>query len=394
MSSRWQLPLFLCAVALMSAAMGVHESIFNNFLLDTFYLGADARGRLEFPRELPGLLVVLTAGILYAFALTRVAVLGALAFAVGMVGMASWGTSYGTMLVMMMIGSAGMHLVQPVRVSVALALSDETNRGTRMGQVSAIGSAGVVLGAGLVWLGFDRAAPAYRAGFLWVAALSALAAVIYFRMHVPELRQPRAPLVLRRRYWLYYLLEFLFGARKQIFLTFGPWVLINIYGEPASGIAGLLMTASLIGIAFKPIAGAAIDRFGERAVMIADGVMLAVVCLGYGYAVKLTGDSSTARPIACACFIADNLLFALGASRAVYLSRMTRSPQEINSTLAMGVSINHIASMTIPAVAGTIWISLGYEWVFAGAAVLALSIAAVSTLVPKWNRATARRSDD
>ncbi len=392
MSSKRQLLLFFFAVACMMGAVGVHESIFNNFLSDTFHLGADARGWLEFPRELPGLLVVLMAGILCAIPLTRVAVLGALGFAVGMVGLAVWGTGYGMMLVMMMIGSAGMHLLQPVRVSVALALSDETNRGTRMGQVSAIGSLGMVLGAGGVWLLFDRTAPPYRTGFVWVAVLAAAAAAIYFVMHIPELRQPRAPLVVRKRFSLYYALEFLFGARKQIFLTFGPWVLIQIYGEPASGIARLLLIGALIGIAFKPIAGAAIDRFGERAVMIADGLMLAAVCLGYGYALKLTGDSHTARSVACVCFVADNLLFALGASRPVYVSRLSDSPQEINSTLAMGISINHIASMTIPAVAGAIWVGLGYERVFAGAAVLAVGISAVSTLVPRRNAARSSHS--
>jgi predicted MFS family arabinose efflux permease len=226
-------------------------------------------------------------------------------------------------------------------------------------------------------------------GFLAIAAIAIGAGAIYFMLRIPALHQPRARLVLRKRYALYYVLEFLFGSRKQVFLTFGPWVLIRVYGEPASGIAGLLMTASLVGIAFKPLAGAAIDRFGERAVMIVDGLLLAVVCMGYGYALKLTGDPATARPIACVCFIADNLLFALGASRPVYLSRLTRSPQEINSTLAMGVSINHIASMTIPAVAGAMWMGLGYERVFAGAAVLALGISAVSTLVPGKNAAIA-----
>ena len=367
----------------MSAAMGVHESIFNNFLSDTFHLSADARGRLEFPRELPGLLVVLTAGVLCLLPLTRVAVVGALGFAAGMVGIAMWGTSYGPMLVMMMLGSAGMHLLHPVRASVALALSNDSNRGLRMGQTSAIGSAGMVLGAGLVWVWFDASAPPYAAGFLCVAALAAVGAAVYFTMNVPELHQPRARLVIRRRYGLYYALEFLFGARKQIFITFGPWVLIQVYGEPASGIARLLMIASIVGIAFKPLAGMAIDRFGERNVMIADGLMLAVVCVGYGYAIRLTGDPDTARLVACVCFVADNMLFALGASRTVYLSRQTRSPQEINSTLAMGVSVNHIASMTIPAVAGAVWIGLGYERVFAGAAVLALIISAVSTRVPR-----------
>lgn len=372
------------AVAAMAAAMGVHESIFNNFLSDTFDISADARGRLEFPRELPGLLVVLMSGLLCTLAVTRVAVVGALVFGAGMVGMALWGsTDYWVMVAMMMLGSAGMHLLHPVGASVAIALSDDRNRGMRMGQVGAIGTIGTMLGTGLIWLLLDREEPQYRFGFICAGVLGAVAAGLYFLMHIPHLHQPRARLVFRSRYRLYYMLEFLFGARKQIFITFGPWVLIQVYGEPPSGIARLLMIGAIIGIVFKPLAGAAIDRFGERAIMIGDGVLLAGVCIGYGYAGQFTGDPALAHTIACVCFVLDNLLFALGTSRAVYLSRLTDSPQEINSTLAMGVSINHIASMTIPVVAGAIWMGFGYERVFAAAAFLALGIAALSTRVPR-----------
>jgi len=113
-----------------------------------------------------------------------------------------------------------------------------------------------------------------------------------------------------------------------------------------------------------------------------DGVVLAVVCIGYGYALRLTGDPVSALRIARACFIADNLLFALGSARAVYISRLTDSPQEITSTLAMGVSINHAVSMTIPAAAGAIWTAFGYERVFLAASLLAVGIAAVSGFVP------------
>jgi len=202
-------------------------------------------------------------------------------------------------------------------------------------------------------------------------------------MHVPDLSQPRERIVVRSKYRLFYLLEFGFGARKQIFITFGPWVLIRVYELPAASIAGLLMTASLIGIVFKPLAGMAIDRFGERRVMILDGVVLALVCIGYGYALKICDDAGNARLVACACFIADDLLFALGSARAVYLSRLTDSAGEITSTLALGISVNHVASMTIPMVAGAIWVGFGFERVFLAAAGLALGISALSTFVPR-----------
>ena len=377
------LVLFFIAVACLAVGSGLHDSIFNNFLADTFHLSAEARGWLEFPREMPGFLVVAMAGALYAFSVTGVGVVGALLFCLGSLGLAFFGRQYGAMMAMMVLGSAGMHLLQPVGASVILSLSSESTRGKWMGIAGGVGTAGMVLGTGFVWLFFDKAAPAYRLGFIVVGLMAGVAALIYASMHIPQLKQPRARLVLHQRFSLYYALEFLFGARKQIFITFGPWVLIKVYGLPASSIAGLLMAAAIIGIVFRPLSGLAIDRFGERAVMMVDGVVLAVVCIGYGYALRIAGDPDLARTIACLCFVLDDLLFSLGNARSIYVARITASPQELTSTLALGVSINHIASMTIPAVAGAVWMGLGYERVFLGAAVLALSISAVSTLVPR-----------
>lgn len=116
--------------------------------------------------------------------------------------------------------------------------------------------------------------------------------------------------------------------------------------------------------------------------MVCDGLVLVIVCLGYGYAQQIA-PKDTAMIIVCSCFVADNLLFALGAARATYLSKITDSAQDITSTLSMGVSINHIASMFLPALAGMIWITFGFEMVFLAGAILALTIAGLSLLVPR-----------
>lgn len=370
----------------MACAVGIHDSIFNNYLADTFKLEAGARGWLELPRETPGFLVFLTAGLLAALPVTRMGMVATLIFAAGMAGLAMSGSAFAMMICAMVTGSVGLHLLQPVTSSVTLALSGDNNRGRRMGQMGSVETIGVVLGTGLVWMFFDKVHPQYRTGFFLAALLGTIAAVGYRVLHVPNLHKPRARMVLDKKFSLYYLLELFFGARKQIFITFGPWVLIKVYGEPATSIAALLMIAALIGIVFKPAVGWLIDRVGERTLMIADGFLLIFVCLGYGYALPLTGDMETARFLACGCFIADNLLFALGACRAIYVSRIAASPGEITSTLAMGVSINHIISMTIPAVAGALWIGFGYERVFLGAAGLALVQGLLATRVPRKPR--------
>lgn len=397
MQNRTQWFLFFLAFALMGAALAMHESVFNNFLDDVYHLGADARGRIEFPRELPGFLVVVMSALLCSLAVTRIAVVAALGFALGMAGMA-WGgmANYNLMVVMMLVASAGMHLLQPVGASIVIALTDPSKRGRVMGIMDALGTLGTVAGAMMVMLFFSRTPaqaiplpapdtvqhPPYALWFLASGIVAVAAAVCYSRLHVPTLHSPRARFVLRKRYTLYYVLELLFGARKQVFITFGPWVLVKVYQAVPADIARLIMTAAIIGLAFKPLTGLAIDRWGERTVLIADGFLLSVVCLGYGYALWIAGDIDNARRLASACFVADSLLFALGSGRAIYLSRLTDSPHEVNSTLSMGISINHIVSMAIPTFAGAMWVAWGYERVFATAAGLALLNAVAASFVP------------
>lgn len=380
---RTQFAWFFAAIVLISIGIGVNDAIFNNYLDDTFDLSAKVRGFLEFPRETPGLLVVVMAGMLAALPVTRLGVVGAGIFAAGMAGLALMGGSFGGMFTMMLLSSAGMHLLMPVASSIALGISKPENRGRRLGQLGALNTAGVIAGAGLIWLLLDKTHPQYR----WAYGAAALAigcgALCYAALHIPHLHRPRARIVIRRKFSLYYTLEFLFGARKQIFITFGPWVLVQVYGEPANQIAFLLMIASIIGIGFKPLVGRLIDALGERTVLMADGIALAIVCLGYGYTLNVFGSAEAALPVAGACFVLDNLLFACGTGRSVYMSRLADGPAEVTSTLATGISINHIASMVIPAIAGVVWTTLGFERVFLGAAILAVVITIVASRVPK-----------
>ena len=325
------------------------------------------------------------AGILWALPVTRLGLTAGLLQAAGMLGLAFLGSGWSMMILAMLVASAGQHLVQPVISSIALATSNSGNRGWRMGQVRAMSTAGGILGAGFVWLVFSNTPARYRLGFVCAAIVAGATGVIYGLMHIRRLHRPRARLVFRSKYWLYYLLELLFGARKQIFLTFGVWVLIQIYGQPAWSIAKLLMIAKVVVIVFNPLAGLAVDRFGEKVILIADGLILSVICLGYGYAMHMA-EQETALIIVKGCFIADKLLLALGLARTTYASRLTDSPQEITSTLAMGVSINHLSSMITPVAAGAMWLAFGYERVFLAAAGLAVLTAGLSVLVPAKKR--------
>jgi len=366
-----QLKLFLAGIALLSITGGIGDSMFNNFLSDTFNLSAGARGLLEFPRELPGLLTALFAGALFFLSETRIAAFSALCIGIGMIGIAIWGASWTIMLVFMFVWNTGLHMIMPVRSSIGMDLAHAEHKGRRLGQVQGVGIAASVVGCAAVWILMKYCGAGYRTMFIIGGIVALGAAFILSTMWVPNAHLQRPKFVFRRQYWLYYLLAFLFGARKQIFITFGPWVLIKIFHQPAYIFAQLLMVAGVLGVVFQPALGRAIDRFGERRVLMVDSGMVFLVCVGYGYA-HLIGSHALALGVLYACFVGDLLLFGTNMARDTYLAKIALKPGDVAPSLSLGVSINHIVSMSVPALGGLMWMKYGHASVFLAAAGVAV----------------------
>ena len=374
------LVFFLLAICLVAVSGGVYDTTFNNYISDTFHLGADARGYLEFPRELPGFLTALFAGALFFLPETKIAAAAAVAIGLGTLGLAWSGTDWNTTLFFITIWSIGTHLSMPVRSSLSMGLAEGGQKGRRLGQVQGAGIAAAMIGCTFVLVGMKYLHLGYRAIFT-VAGLAALAGGFFFLfMRMPGAHLDRPKFVFRKQYWLYYALSFLFGARKQIFLTFGPWVLVKIYHQPAYIFAQLYIVASIAGIAFQPLLGRAIDRFGERPVLMIDAVLIALVCAGYGFANHFA-EPRLALWILYACYIADLLLFGTGMARDTYLAKIALKPEHIAPSLSLGISINHAVSMSIPAVGGLMWMKYGYSSVFAAAAGIAVIMLGFSSMI-------------
>jgi MFS family permease len=376
-----QLHLYLLAIAMASAASGMWETSFNNFLNDTFHIGPASRGMLEFPRELPGLLSVLGIGLLSFLPETMT---GAVAFglaALGMIGVAFFGTSWAILVAFMVLWSLGTHLSMPVTSSLSMSFASSEKRGRRMGQVGAVGGLGTIAGCFVVW-GLGRASSIhYQSIFLLGAGSFLVAAVMVSRLRNVGIQKPRPRLVLRRRYWLYYVLESLYGARKQVFLTFGPWVLVKVFHEPPATFAKLWIVSAVLGIFFSPTVGHLIDRFGERAVLMADAVLIFGVCLAYGFAESFFGHVPSTVRILYVAYVCDQLFFGISMARATYISKTVADPDHLAPTLSIGVSANHAVSMSIPTAGGFLWQALGYQYVFLVAAGLAIVMLFFASLV-------------
>jgi len=380
---RWrrQFLLFAGAICFLSATGGIFETTFNNFLSDVFHISARARGALEFPRELPGFLVALFSGALFFVSEVRLSALAAFINCLGLWGLSSVGDRYPAMVVSMVVWSTGSHLFMPLQGSIALSLAGGNRAGTLLGTIGAYSTFAVIAGCGVVWLGREYLHMSYSALFVTAAASAAIASLTLTRMQpTGSADKPRAKFVWRRAYSLYYVLCVLFGVRKQVFITFGPLVLIKVFGQPAEAIAKLWIVASILGIAFKPLLGWMIDQLGERFVLMGDALLLIGVCLGYGLGRKLL-PMPYSLFLAYCCFVLDMMLFAMEMARSTYLDKIAVSREDVGPSLSMGVSINHAASMSVPSLGGFVWAAFGYQWVFVGASAVALITLMASSLI-------------
>jgi predicted MFS family arabinose efflux permease len=200
--------------------------------------------------------------------------------------------------------------------------------------------------------------------FYAIAALAALiAGVFYFGLTLWRDGDRSRRIVFKRRYGLFYAISALFGIRKQIFLAFGAWVLIQLHGVDVSTIALLYFIASTLGVVMRPLLGDVIDWLGERVVLAADELLLLAICLVYAFA----GDVLPAPADKYARFGAymlDMVLFALRVARTTYLAKIAEDPSDITPTIATGITIDHVVAMSLPVLSGYIWEAFGFRWVF------------------------------
>jgi predicted MFS family arabinose efflux permease len=369
-SSR-ELILFASAALILGMALSIMNATFNNFLNERFSLSGFERSFLEFPRELPGFLVVFVSAALWFLGSRRLGVVSILLSAVGafLIGFAS--PSYWVMVMWLFVYSLGDHLFMPIASTIGMELAREGQDGRRLGQLNAIRNAAAILGSFMVFLGFKYAGFTFQHTFAIAAAFLLLAAFLLYQMTPEKIVTRRGYLQLHKEYKLYYALNVISGARKQLFITFAPWVLVQVFEQPTQIMATLFTIGGVIGILFQPLLGWAIDKLGERFVLAAEAVILVAVCFGYGFA-KFLLPVNIAFLVVCICFLVDQMIFSVGMARATYLKKIAKQPDDIQPALTAAVTIDHIFSISAALVGGLIWSTFGFQYVFLMGAALAI----------------------
>lgn len=364
--------IFLVISGLLGIVSAVESTSMANRLYEDLHFTIMQRSLLETPRELPGLLTVVIIGLLNGLGDIKIA---AVANIIGGIGLLFYGfvpAEFSLVLTTLVIYSTGMHLYMPLASSISMSFAKEDQCGKRLGEIQGLGNLSVILTSAILYFLYLSIKLSYAIVFA-IGGIAMLAAGILFLL-MSESHQIKSEkrFVFKKAYKLYYLLSIVNGARKQITMTFLPWLIIATFGQPVTTITFLFLLVCIINVVFKPFIGGFIDKKGEKLTLQLEAILMAVVCLGLAFA-KSIFPFSIALGIVGGCYVLDNLLLSASMARATYVRRIATQPSDISRTLSMGLSLDHIVAMFIPLLAGYVWYTngaIGYMYVFLGGLIL------------------------
>ena len=350
----WRRPVSLLFVmaAAMPIAFATWSALLNNFIIEVGHFDGSDNGWLHTVREIPGFLAI---GVIAIIIFVREQVLGIVSLILLGVATAvtAWFPSMAGILTITMLSSIGFHYYETVNQSLQLQWLPKERAPQVLGWLLAAGSAATLVAYGLIvltWRAFDLS---YN--FVYLVSGGATALIALFCLFAyPQFEAPnpqRKQMVLRRRYWLYYALQFMAGARRQIFIVFAGFMMVEKFGFDVHEVTALFLINLVFNIVAAPLFGKAVARFGERNTLAFEYVGLVTVFLAYG-GIYYFGWGVV---LAAALYVIDHMFFALALALKTYFQKIA-DPGDIAPTAAVAFTINHIAAVFLPALLGYLWL--------------------------------------
>ena len=367
---RWNRDFRLLAFSIfcVGAFFGILFGLFNNFIVDRLGIEADELGYMESLREVPGFLNALFIALMIRFAPPIVAGFSLILMGLGLAAHAE-ANSFLDVLIFSFVWSLGFHAWIPLNSAMALAYSEGDEKGKPLGQLRSVESLAMLAAILLCLFTVDvlefEGLFSVGGGITIIGGL----AIMFAARQLQTEREPR--LVMRKRYSLYYLLSFLGGWRRQIFTTFALYALVKEYGTDRNTIIMLVLINQFVVFICSPIVGAVVDKLGERIMLSASYLGLIFVFIGYAFLKNVNH--------LYILYCVDNFLFIGGIALTTYLNKIS-PPKDLKPTLAMGVTMNHIAAVVGPMIGGLAWIKFGYHVVFVGGS----AVAVISLIATQW----------
>ncbi len=359
------------ATASLGVFFGVLMTLQHNFMVEELGIEVHELGIVEAFREMPGFFNFVFLAIMIALSPPLAAAICLVLMGLG-IAMFSQVETVVAFTLFSVLWSIGFHAWAPLSQSMGILYSPEDGKGKALGQLRAV--------EGLAWLliivvckfAFDYIN--YAGLFVLAGVACLIGSYVIFGATRKKVSVVDRSFLLRKKYWLYYTLQFLQGCRKQIFITFAVFALVKVHGMPIHSTIILMFINQLLIFLTGSWFGRLIDVHGERRMLSISYVVLTLVFLGYGFIEH--------RPTLYVLYCVDNLVFFGGIALTTYLNRIA-PPEDLKPSLSMGVTFNHISSVAAPLMGGFAWHYFGYQAIFFAGAFFALVSLVFAQFIPK-----------
>ena len=365
-------------------SFGLYKGIIDNYLAEVAGMSEFDKGVSEFFRELPGLGIILVLAVFYTASAAKLYQIGAVIMLAGMAMQAMIPSTKVLVIMAIFIYSLGEHMQLGMRNTLTLEYAKEGKSGAALGRQNAVYQIGTLAGY-LVVIGIffvlGNKTSLFKPIFWMSAAIILIGMLIAFRIKGESLPdKSKSRFYFHKKYIKYYMLELFYGARKQVFFTFGPYTLVLFYGASARAISILFAITSVCSYLASPIVGRIIDRIGYKVVMISDTLILVIVCFFYGFAHHIF-PMHIAFIICCANYVLDAVISLASMAANVYVQDLADNGEEVKATISTGLSVNHLVTILVALFGGWIWKTLGIETLFILSAVLGLCNSAYAATI-------------
>ena len=364
----WKTPQnFLILISIIvPVAFSSWQALLNNFVIEeAAFTGADI-GLLQSVREIPGFLAFTAVFVLLFIREQRFMILSLAMLTLG-VALTGFFPSVAGLLMTTLLMSTGFHYFETLKQSLSLQWLSKDEAPEVLGKLISVGALASLCTYGALWLMLEQ----FDLSFKWVYLITgaaAFAVLVFVALAFPEFRSETVQtkkLVFRKRYWLYYALTFMSGARRQIFIVFAGFLMVEKFGYSAADITLLFLINYLFNWLFAKKIGRFIGKVGERKALVFEYVGLIAVFAGYAVVEQ--------AEVAAVLYVVDHLFFALALAMKTYFQKIA-DPADMASTAGVAFTINHIAAVVIPVSFGLLWLTSPSAVFFAGAAMAGVSL--------------------
>jgi MFS family permease len=369
-------PEFLLLLISAGSSMGfaIWLNLLNNFAIDQAGFTGKEIGILQSLREVPGFLAFSIIYVLLFIREQRMAYVSLFILGLGTLLTGFFPSAIG-FYITTVIMSIGFHYLETIQNSLSLQWIDKDKAPAFFGKMIAAKSAAAIFAFSLVWVLFEW----LQLDYVWLYALGgcisiliALYSWLSFK-DFPQKVYQHKKLILRKRYWLYYALQFMGGARRQIFVVFAGFLMVEKFGFSVGEISLLFLINASFNIFLAPRIGKLIGKVGERKALVFEYSGLIAVFIGYALVENAM--------IAVVLYVLDHLFFAMAIAQKTYFQKIA-NPADIASTAGVSFTINHIAAVVIPVLFGSLWL-YSPAWVFYAGAIMAVMSLVLAFNIPR-----------